>query len=99
MATRNFIELLMKAGPPAGIVLTYPKVFTIMDNRPGTYMQQLTQVVDEKPDIVMVVVPNNKGEHYHAVKKLCCVEKPTPSQVMTFPVHSRERGLCSVAMW
>ena len=52
--------------------------------------------MDEKPDIVMVVVPNNKGEHYHAVKKLCCVEKPTPSQVMTFPVLSRERGLGSV---
>ena len=68
-----------------------------MDNRPGTYMQQLTKVVDDKPQIVMVVTPNNKGEHYHAVKKLCCIEKPVPSQVMTYPVLSKERGLGSVA--
>ena len=96
-ATRNFIEKLLVAGLPAGITLTYPEVFTILDNKPGTYMQQLTKVVDDKLEIVMVVIPNNKGEHYHAVKKLCCIEKPVLSQVMTYPVLSKERGLGSVA--
>merc|ERR550519_1104855 len=96
-ATLNFIKLLLQAGPPAGIPLAQPRMFAIADNRPNTYMMQLNKVVDEKPAIVMVVVPNNKGEHYHAVKKLCCVEKPTPSQVMTYSVISREKGLGSVA--
>ena len=91
------VEKLLVAGLPAGITLTYPEVFTILDNKPGTYMQQLTKVVDDKLEIVMVVIPNNKGEHYHAVKKLCCIEKPVPSQVMTYPVLSKERGLGSVA--
>ena len=44
-------------------MVTYSEVFTILDNRPGTYMQQLTKVVDDKLQIVMVVTPNNKGEH------------------------------------
>ena len=96
-ATLNFVKLLLQAGPPAGIPLAQPRMFAIADNRPNTYMMQLNKVVDEKPAIVMVVVPNNKGEHYHAVKKLCCVEKPTPSQVMTYSVISREKGLGSVA--
>ena len=91
-ATRNFVEKLLVAGL-AGIMVTYPEVFMILDNRSGTYMQQLTKVVDDKSEIVMVVIPNNKGEHYHAVKKLCCIEKPVPSQVMTYSVLSKERGL------
>ena len=49
--------------------------------------------MDDKLEIVMVVIPNNKGEHYHAVKKLCCIEKPVLSQVMTYPILSKERGL------
>ena len=30
----------------------------------------------------MIVIPNNKGDHYNAIKKKCCVEKPIPSQVL-----------------
>ena len=62
-ATRNFVEKLLVAGL-AGIMVTYPEVFMILDNRSGTYMQQLTKVVDDKSEIVMVVIPNNKGEQY-----------------------------------
>merc|ERR1719186_2546804 len=31
----------------------------------------------------MVVIPNDKGEHYHAVKHRCCIDRPIPSQVIT----------------
>ena len=37
-----------------------PKVFMLNDNRPATYIQQLDQVIDMKPAIVMIVIPNNK---------------------------------------
>ena len=47
--------------------------------------------------MVMVVIPNNKGEHYHAVKKKCCIERPIPSQVMTGTVLGKPKGLMSVA--
>ena len=31
--------------------------------------------------MIMCVVPNNKGDSYHAIKKVLCVDKPIPSQV------------------
>merc|ERR1712212_1070151 len=50
-----------------------------------------------KPQIVMVVIPNDKGDHYAAVKKKCYIEKPTPSQCVTSTVLSKPKGLMSVA--
>merc|ERR1740131_551065 len=45
----------------------------------------------------MVVIPNDKGDHYAAVKKKCYIEKPTPSQCVTSTVLNKPKGLMSVA--
>ena len=63
----------------------------------ATYIQHLDKVIDLKPSIVMVVIPNNKGDHYSVVKKKCCIDKPIPSQVMTATVLGKPKGLMSVA--
>ena len=79
--TKDFISSLVKVAPSLGLVLGQPKTFKLLDNRPATYIQQLDKTIDMGPELVMVVIPNNKGEHYHAIKKKCCIEKPIPSQV------------------
>ena len=43
-------------------------------------------MIPMKPSIVMVVIPNNKGEHYAAIKKVCITESPIPSQCITSTV-------------
>merc|ERR1712098_40799 len=50
-----------------------------------------------KPQLVMIVIPNNKGDHYAAVKTKCCVERPIPSQCITATVLGKPKGLMSVA--
>ena len=62
-----------------------------------TYIQKLDVVLNEKPQIVMVVIPNDKGDHYAAVKKKCHIEKPTPSQCVTSTILNKPKGLMSVA--
>ena len=78
-----------------------PKTVVLIDNHPATYIQSLDKVIDMKPLIVMVVIPNDKGDHYAAVKKKCCLEKPIPSQCVTGTVlnkfNSKPGGLMSVA--
>ena len=88
---------LKKVAPSLGMTMGNPKIFMMSDNRPATYIQQLDQVIDMKPAIVMIVIPNNKGDHYAAVKKKCCLEKPIPSQCVTSTVLSKPKGLMSVA--
>jgi len=96
-ATKEFVNSLKKVAPSLGMTMGNPKTFMLTDNRPATYIQQLDQVIDMKPSIVMIVIPNNKGDHYAAIKKKCCLEKPIPSQCVTGTVLSKPKGLMSVA--
>merc|ERR1719322_1072755 len=93
----EFVNSLKKVAPSLGMVLGMPKVMEIPENRCATYIQNLDKAIAMKPQIVMVVIPNNKGEHYAAVKVKCCVEKPIPSQCMTATVLGKPKGLMSVA--
>ena len=96
-STQEFVNSMLKVSPSLGMVLGKPKTFELTDNRPVTYIQTLDKVLDMKPMIVMVVIPNSKGDHYSVVKKKCCIDKPVPSQVMTATVLSKPKGLMSVA--
>ena len=58
--TKEFVNSLKKVAPSLGMTMGSPKIFMLTDNRPATYIQQLDQVIDMKPAIVMIVIPNNK---------------------------------------
>merc|ERR1719333_1052156 len=77
--------------------LAKPKMVALADNRPSTFLASLDTVIAMSPQLVMTVVPNNKGDHYAAIKKKCYLEKPIPSQVVTSTVLSKPKGLMSVA--
>ena len=47
-------------GSSLGMTVETPKEFKLTDNKPGTYVQTLDQVLKMMPSIVMVVIPNNK---------------------------------------
>ena len=88
--TKEFINSLKKVAPSLGMNLGNPKVITLPDNRPASYIQvillstvvllrlvyrgilvqKLDEVIKMSPAIIMVVIPNNKGDHYAAVKKV-----------------------------
>ena len=67
--TKEFVNSLKKVAPSLGMSMGSPKVFMLNDNRPATYIQQLDQVIDMKPAIVMIVIPNNKVT-YHRMLEL-----------------------------
>jgi len=45
---------------------------------------------------VVAIMPTPRDDRYSAVKKLCCVEKPVPSQVINFKTISNEKKVSSV---
>jgi len=95
--TTEFIQSLKKVSPSLGMKMGEPKVFTLPDNRPASYIQELEKVIKMNPAIIMVVIPNNKGDHYAAIKKKCVIESPVPSQCVTSTVLNKPKGLMSVA--
>jgi len=97
LATKEFLASLYKVAPSLGMTIKPPKMIGISDYKPSTYLTSLDKVLDLKPELVMVVVPNNKGEHYAVIKKKLCLDVPTPSQVVTATVLNKTKGLMSVA--
>ena len=79
---KEFLNCITKVGPSLGMRIAKPKVFELPDSRPTTYVKELRIVVAQsQPRLVMIVIPSKTGEHYAAVKNICCVESAVPSQV------------------
>ena len=59
-AVKEFVREMKQCAPSLGLGLATPKLFMLADNRPATYIQRLDVVLETKPQIVMVVIPNDK---------------------------------------
>lgn len=46
--------------------------------------------------MVVTILPTNRKDRYDAIKKLCCLEKPVPSQVIVGRTISKKQMLMSV---
>ena len=88
--TKEFIASLTKLTPSLGMKLAKHKMVTLPDNRPSTFIFSLDTVIAMSPQLVVTVVPNNKGA---ANKKKCYLEKPITSQVVTATVLTKPKGL------
>ena len=80
---KEFLNCISKVGPSLGMIIAKPKVYELGDTRPTTYVKELRIVVAQsQPRLVMIIIPSKTGEHYAAVKNICCVESAVPSQVL-----------------
>ena len=95
--TKEFINCLSKVAPSVGMILKKPKLYEMANSNPASYVQYIQQVISEGAELVMAIIPNNKGEQYAAVKKTCCLTHAIPSQCMTAIVLGKQKGLMSVA--
>jgi aubergine-like protein len=73
------------------------KCFPITETRFGHYLAELTKMLAMDLNLVMIFIPNNKGDLFSMVKKNCTVEAGIPSQVVTATVLNKPKGLMSVA--
>lgn len=81
-SAENFSGLLNKASYGMQWKIPKPKIQEIRDDRPGTYLDALTNVIGSmRPSLIMCVVSNNKADRYAAIKKKCSIEYAVPTQV------------------
>ncbi len=63
--------------------MTEPRYEEIPDARVSTYINAINKMIQMKAKFIFVVIPNDTGDIYAAVKKRLCIEEPIPSQVVT----------------
>lgn len=86
-----------RVSPPMGITVAPPRVELLENDRVDTYTRRIQSILTPDAQIVVCIVPNNRKDRYDAIKKICCVENPVPSQVVVARTISKPPQLMSVA--
>ncbi|KAK2582643.1 hypothetical protein KPH14_004922 [Odynerus spinipes] len=94
--TTGFIKMLLDISRHLGLQINAPREISLRDDRTDTYLREIRHVINNETEMVVVVFPSNRTDRYSAIKKLCCVEKPVPSQVIISRTLSRSDRLKSV---
>lgn len=87
----------MRVSAGLGFVIKPPNVREINDDRGDSYVREIENLMSKVTlQLIFCVVPNNRSERYSAIKKLCCCDRPVPSQVF-LAKNLTNRGLDSIA--
>lgn len=96
----NFLQTLKRVCPPMGMQVADPKLVKLDNDDAKHYAMALKENIKAPGSagcqIVVCIVSNNKKDRYDAIKKVCCVENPMPSQVLVQRTLSKEKMLMSV---
>ncbi|XP_032223626.2 piwi-like protein 1 [Nematostella vectensis] len=93
----DFQQTLARVCGPMGINTTKPRMVPLNDDRTDSYLKALSNEIQaDFPQIVVTIVPSNRKDRYDSIKKLCCLEKGVPSQVVVSRTLSKKQMLMSV---
>ncbi|NWI61582.1 PIWL2 protein, partial [Calyptomena viridis] len=67
-----------------GMQVGQPMVQELRDDRIDSYVKSIRSGLgsQEKVQLLLCITPSNRDDVYGAIKKLCCVQAPVPSQVI-----------------
>lgn len=97
----DFMSCLKQAASQMYFQIDEPRRVSIPNDSPVVYVEQLSQIVQRDPQLIMCLVTNDKADRYSAIKKKCCVDRAVPTQVLKTrtitPKGGNVRTLMSVA--
>ncbi|XP_047446909.1 piwi-like protein 2 [Mugil cephalus] len=95
----EMISTFNKVAGPIGVRLERPIRVELKDDRTETYIKSIHSQLISEPNMQLVVciMVGNRDDLYSAIKKLCCVKRPVPSQAVNVRTISQPQKLKSVA--
>ncbi|XP_055592749.1 protein aubergine-like isoform X1 [Uranotaenia lowii] len=97
----DFIGCLKQASKGMKFHVEDPQVEVIKNDSPPVYVDALKRICQRDPQLIMCLVRNDKADRYSAIKKVTCVERAVPTQVIkartVTPKGGNVRTLMSVA--
>lgn len=94
---QDFVQTLQKVGPAMGIQVTRHCNMIALDNdRTDTFLNNIKGNLEKSTQMVVVILPTNRKDRYDSIKKMCCKDKPVPSQCILARTLSKKQMLMSV---
>uniref|UniRef100_A0A5F9DQ34 Piwi-like protein 2 n=1 Tax=Oryctolagus cuniculus TaxID=9986 RepID=A0A5F9DQ34_RABIT len=96
---RELVNMLEKIAGPIGMRMSPPAWVELKDDRIETYIRTIQSMlgVEGKIQMVVCIIMGTRDDLYGAIKKLCCVQAPVPSQVINVRTIGQPTRLRSVA--
>lgn len=94
--TKDFTSMMSKVCPSMGIQVRPPQLRELASDSTDNYVRAIKEVVNQRVQIVVVIFPTSRDDRYSAVKRLCCVDMPVPSQVIISNTIGQQQKLRSV---
>ncbi|XP_025066148.1 piwi-like protein 2 [Alligator sinensis] len=81
---RELVSIMERICGPLGMKLNQPAWVELKDDRIDTYARTIKSVLgsEGKLQLVVCIITGTRDDLYGAIKKLCCVQCPVPSQVV-----------------
>uniref|UniRef100_A0A3Q2VAG7 Piwi-like protein 2 n=1 Tax=Haplochromis burtoni TaxID=8153 RepID=A0A3Q2VAG7_HAPBU len=95
----ELVSTFKKVATPIGVQMVRPICVELRDDRTETYVKTIHSHLTSQPNLQLVVciIFGNRDDLYSAIKKLCCVKNPIPSQAINVRTISQQQKLKSVA--
>ncbi|KAL5278937.1 PIWIL2 family protein [Megaselia abdita] len=93
---KTFIDLMSKNCKPMGLTMNMPRIVQIDNDQIVSFVNALRSNIKAGVQIVVIICPTSRDDRYAAIKKVCCVESPIPSQVInakTLANDSKNRSI------
>nr|DBA30176.1 TPA: hypothetical protein GDO54_006191 [Pyxicephalus adspersus] len=96
---RELTSTFDKIAGPIGMRVNQPNTIELKDDRVETYARSIRSLMEgeARVQLILVVISGTRDDLYGAVKKLCCVQTPVPSQVVNTKTISNPTKLRSIA--
>ena len=76
-----FLQHLLIDKTPFTFQCNDPHTFCLRDDRTESYLRSIRENLNPQIQMVVTIFPTARDDRYSAVKKLCCIDSPVPSQV------------------
>ncbi|XP_063787875.1 piwi-like protein 2 isoform X5 [Pseudophryne corroboree] len=96
---RDLCGTIEKIAGPIGMRVTQPNSIELRDDRVETYARSIKSLLEgeAKVQLLVCIISGTRDDLYGAIKKLCCVQTPVPSQVVNSRTISNPQKLRSIA--
>ncbi|KAM9312009.1 piwi-like protein 2 [Gastrophryne carolinensis] len=96
---KELTSMIQKIAGPIGMRVNQPNTIELKDDRVETYARNIRSLIEEEGglQLLLVIISGTRDDLYGAIKKLCCVQTPVPSQVVNSRTISNPAKLRSIA--
>ncbi|XP_010147022.1 PREDICTED: piwi-like protein 2, partial [Eurypyga helias] len=91
---KDLVAAMESVCSPIGMRVSRPAVVELSDDRIETYAKTIRSVLgsEDRVQLLLCIISSSREDLYGAIKKLCCVQSPVPSQVINAQTLAGQKG-------